>query len=1707
MKKIKQFLVMLLVISLNITSLGSTVFAAGDFSSETQDEQITDSSQNLNVEGTDSVGDMLASVISEENNNSEERKQSANNITGLEIEDDTAVVEFQTQTDAEVVVAVYDEQRVQMLASGNEMVSQDENMATVTISGDMPQYFAATAYLLDADSHEPLCEAYNTELYTKDVQDLKNSTADDYDSDKVLQLDEDDKKTNFAVFNEETTVADEGADKNQLNDNGDGTYTITNADSSFTDLKVGDTFSYNYEDGTVLLVKVADISVKGTTVTVRKDTDTDLTDYFDYVKIETDEVQEDWNVDNSDLEEGVTAADSEAYTQASRIGGSGSSKYSTSWNIYKNLDKNVKITGSFKYSFSFTIDVYITAGYQYLSVKNEYSAGIEVDITGKSKLIDIPLGRISTQPIICVKVELIPAFLVETSGSVTWSGEIKGSSGGAYDSNSGFKNLSSSPSCQSSLKVEGKIFMGVKVSPSVSIVDSDLANASLGFSGGAEIAASYSVYDTSKDQIHECKKCLKGEVKSKLSMELTVKLIKGKVYRKRSYDLGTVKTGDFYYSIDYDEFGWTTCPHVCYPVKISVTDKDGKAIKGISTVRVADSKTGEVVEIRDKTSSMESVELTDSKETKVYLPNGSYIVRAVKDKLEGEAKLTVHDRGTQVVVKLKSESGAGDDSSAEEDSGKDGNITWRLTKDGTLYISGQGDMPDYDYYDEDVPEAPWRHKTVKKVKIERGVTSIGQQAFAGCDSLKNIEIPEGMSSIWAEAFVGCSSLKNIEIPDEVTNIEGGAFSGCSSLESIKMPAGVTSIGCEAFSGCSSLKSIEIPDGVTDIEWETFAGCISLESVKLSAEMTDIGEDAFSGCSNLKNIKIPDGVTSIEGGVFKNCSSLESIEIPDGVTDIGVEAFSGCSSLKSIEIPDGVTGIADEAFSGCSSLKNIEIPDGVTSIGFHAFKDCSSLESIEIPDGVTDIGAEAFSGCSSLKSIEIPDGVTGIAGGAFSGCSSLKNIEIPDGVTSIEWGAFKDCSSLESIEIPDGVTSIKDGTFSECSSLKNIEIPDGVTSIESSAFQGCSSLKSIKIPDGVTSIEDGAFSWCSNLESIEIPDGVTSISDSLFYKCSRLKSIKIPEKVTSIGEEAFGYCSNLNIYFTGNRPKKLGYFSLLYSTITIYYPQNNTTWDGIESESFSNGIIKWVPYDPASLAAESVEAEPESLSSEPQTEAEEFTDDVNAPEPDDIGDELFIEKDEAVPSPEPSEIPAQDEMVIEEGDTSIEESTEENSATGNEEITNEMPPMVSNTQEEQTSGSSMMFTDLIPYSNYLFVMVKDEDAANLLDASNLLYISQKAADETGSVSFRYMLRESYESPVPKVFGEQLKDIANTKVTLSKTSYAYDGKAKTPVVTVMDDDYLLQENEDYTIAYSNNIKVGTATVMITGMGRYTGTVSVSFTILQVKKNNVIKSSNITKTVSAKEQKVKIQATVNDKAKLTYSSNNKSVKVNSSGEITIAKNFTGTAVITITAAETARYKKTSCQITVTVRPTGTSLSGVTNTGSGKANVAWTRNKSVTGYRIQYSTDSQFKKNVITVNISKNQTTKTTLSKLKEGSTYYVRIATYKNAGSKIYSSWSKAKKVTIRPTGTSLSGVTNAGNGKAKVTWLRNKSATGYRIQYSTDSKFKKNVATVNISKNQTTKVTLSKLKKGKTYYVRIATYKNVRNKVYSSWSKVKKITIKK
>ena len=1546
MKKMKKLLALLIVISIVSTSMGTAVFASSDLPAETQSDQKTESEDNLqnnaniDVEGTDSVGDILALAISEENEKSEERQKSANSITGLDFSENNASVEYQTEEDAEIVVAVYDEQHSRMLASGNTDASKDGTVASVTITGDMPQYFVATAFLLDKESHEALCDSFTTEMYTKDIQDLKNSTTDNYDQDKVVQLEEGNKDTNFAVFNDETKVVTEDSEKNQIKDNGDGTYTITNMDDTLSDLKGGDTIACSYSDGTFLLIKVGSIRSDGTTIIVTEDTDAGLTDYFDYVKIEADSSQGEMEVDNSLLEDGVTPTSD--VQEAGYSSHEASISRSVSYNASKEFESGVKLTGNFTYGFMFTVDVYVTSQYQYLSIKNEVNAGISVDISGKLAQKEIPLGRIEVQPVPCINVGFTPSFVVEASAKIEWSGEISACIGGAYDGNTGFKNLSTLPSCDSSLKMEGKLFIGIKATPYVSFISDKLAKASLSFAGGTEITATNNIYGAADGKLHECTLCLDGKVYAKLSLELEADFWKDKVKKTKSYNLAKIKISDFYYSTDHDEFGWTTCPYISYPVKVSAKDKDGNNITGTTTITVTGKESGKAVKIKDKTSkSLDSVTLTDSEEKTVYLPNGTYVVHAVNGDLQGEADITV--AGSETEVKLNLE--------AVIASGVDGNITWKLMGNGTLYIDGKGDMPDY----RDV--GPWYasyvndHK-ILKVIIGKGVTSIGRYAFRECSRLKSIEIPDSVTSIGWDAFNSCSSLSRIEVPDGVTSIGMGAFNSCSSLRSIEIPDSITSIEDSVFSGCSSLNSIKIPDSVTSIEFA-----------------------AFSGCSSLSRIEIPDSVTRIGSVAFSGCSSLSRIEIPNSVTSIGYEAFQFCNSLSTIEIPESVTRIGDSAFRACSNLKNIEIPESVTSIGKWAFRECSSLESIEIPNRVTSIGDYTFSDCSSLRSIEIPDSVTDIGRRSFEGCSSLKSIEIPESVTSIAYGTFLDCSSLRSIEIPNSIT----GTIGWY------------------AFSGCSSLESIEIPNSVTGIGQGAFSGCSSLSSIEIGNSVTSIGYAAFSGCSNLSSI----------------------YFKGNKPDSNYGFLYGLSNVTIYYPQNDTTWSDIGSDSYGGTNIKWVAYDPSMPATASADVEStgnsvsaedlfdeSGVASESQDGISDFSDDASDSEPEISESDITIESEDDSDSFIETPPASNDDAV------SVDE-TAEDDFNSDDMVVTELTPAVSNVQVNETSGSSQMFSNLVPLDRYLFVMVKDENAEDFLAASNLLYISQKNADEKGMVSFSYVLRENCESPVARIFGAQLKDISGALVTLSETAYTYDGTARTPAVTVKMDSDILKNDADYTVEYANNVKPGTATVTVVGKGSYTGSVSVSFTIKpqSAKSDNTIKVSDITKNVSKKAQTVNIKASTLGGAKLTYSSGNKSVKVNAGGKITIAKNFTGKAVITITAAETAKYRRTSAKITVTVRPIGTSLTKLTNNAKGKLKIRWKRNKSVTGYMIQYSTDKNFRKSVKTANIRKNKTTSTTLSKLKKGKTYYVRIATYKKSGGKICSSWSKVKKIRIK------------------------------------------------------------------------------------------------
>ncbi len=415
------------------------------------------------------------------------------------------------------------------------------------------------------------------------------------------------------------------------------------------------------------------------------------------------------------------------------------------------------------------------------------------------------------------------------------------------------------------------------------------------------------------------------------------------------------------------------------------------------------------------------------------------------------------------------------------DSGKCGdNITWSLTSDGTLTISGTGKMEDYGVY---IPDdglftcAPWSYKceSITSVVIENGVTSIGDQAFYRCSNLPGITIPDSVTSIGTMAFYECSSVASIKMSKNITRIGGWAFKGTAYYnDEANWENGVLYIrhnlieaNRDKVSGDYSVK-----DGTVCIGIAAFADCSDLINITIPDSVTSIN-DVFSGCNSLTSINIATGnkkYTSVDGVIFdKDIAVLvrypigkneTKYTIPDGVTNIGDNAFMGCSSLKSITMPNSVASIGDNAFADCNNLTDITLHDGVTSIGDYMFMNCENLTSVTIPDGVTRIGDYTFMNCGSLKSVTIPNSVTSIGEEAFSSCRSLTSIPIPDSVTNIKWGTFGDCAKLISIKIPDGVTEIYGGTFEGCESLTNITIPTTVTNIGGSAFYGCENLRDV-----------------------------------------------------------------------------------------------------------------------------------------------------------------------------------------------------------------------------------------------------------------------------------------------------------------------------------------------------------------------------------------------------------------------------------------------------------------------------------------------------------------------------------------------------------------------------------------------------------------------------------------------------------------------
>lgn len=553
--------------------------------------------KDISVQGTDSFGELFADAVGAEVESQE--KNNGYNIFSVEMKDKTATVSFETLKDATLVVGIYEEDGIKMLASGKTAVKKGEQAASVTIDiSAMPNYYYVKAFLIEGDSFKPLCTSYESPNYTREMQEFFKKTVDDFSEKEVLNLDED-KANNFAVYRDETKIIAHSQDVNQLalEDNENNLYRIENADDTVTSLKAGDIFSYTKDDGSVLIVKIAQITVDRTTVNITG-AKTSIEETFEYVKIDCEAGTEEATVDASDLEEGVVyngIVDDADQAEASGTGsdvealGAEVDAKETKSLSHSFVDKkvgsdnaNIKLSGSLDLKVESSVKLYATLNYQYLEVRMDYSARIGITLSGQAAT-KIPLVTITYHPVPGVYIELKPSFVLEAKAKAELSGTIAGVVGFNVSNNEGMKNITNAPTFTPKLGGEASVYLGFSLEPHIGIISESVADVGLNAELGAETTAKLIHTDTAKqdeNKKHDCKNCIKGDINGKLKLGFKASLLNSNKLTFTYNDEKTLKIADYYYSMDYHQGGLSTCPHWSYRIIVNVQGKNGVPLSG-----------------------------------------------------------------------------------------------------------------------------------------------------------------------------------------------------------------------------------------------------------------------------------------------------------------------------------------------------------------------------------------------------------------------------------------------------------------------------------------------------------------------------------------------------------------------------------------------------------------------------------------------------------------------------------------------------------------------------------------------------------------------------------------------------------------------------------------------------------------------------------------------------------------------------------------------------------------------------------------------------------------------------------------------------------------------------------------------------------------------------------------------------------------------
>lgn len=566
----------------------------------------------------------------------------------------------------------------------------------------------------------------------------------------------------------------------------------------------------------------------------------------------------------------------------------------------------------------------------------------------------------------------------------------------------------------------------------------------------------------------------------------------------------------------------------------------------------------------------------------------------------------------------------------------------------------------------------------------------------------------------------------------------------------------------------TITTIIIPESVVKISNLGWEG--GLSSIILEGKIAPAADGRlFQSLPENLVVTIPAGATGYDKFPWTRVKVVDTA----GVEQNAITETGSCGEHASWTLTDGtltISGTGEMYEKGINATESWPWPE-------------NKVKSVVIGEGITTIGTCAFKDCHNLTSISIPNTVTQIGSGAFSYCTSLKHIRFPGSLTV--FGKDKD----DSADDEDGAV------FYGCTSLTSIQIPDGVTEIPELTFAGCTSLQTVVFPDSVTQIDIGAFSGCSSLAEIKLPENLTKIASMAFWRCSAMKYIYIPDKVTVIGSEAFSQTGDTPIMRAITIPPSVtsigaGSFWVPDPEFRVY-----TTPGSVAAEwAVDNG---WTC---VTLASMELSASVFPFNGQAQKPAVTVKDSTGAVLTE--GTDYSVSYRNNINEGTATAVITGAGRYI--GSLEKNFSIHNHSWDGGE-VTKNATCTEEGIKTFTCSVCGETRTETIPKTAHTYV-TETTKATTGKDGS----ITEKC-------SACGLVKSSTVIAYPK------------KITLSKTSYTYNGKVQKPRVVVKGSDGSVISASNYKVSYSKGCKnVGKYTVKITFQGNYSGNVSKTYTI---------------------------------------------------------------------------------------------------------------------------------------------------------------------------------------------------------------------------------------------------------------------------------------